>query len=626
MCIPIRLTPYYIHIHQHCLRKSKVMQTRCHLSVLALKQAEKYGEREAFTYKDFGGSVWKTMSYSRFATLVKEASNALLNLGAKPQDAIGVFSQNCIQYLITDFGAYGVRVMSVPFYATSSEQQIQYMINDAQIRFLFVGEQEQYDKAHRIFPLCHSLERIIVFDRSVRISSHDPAALYFDDFLKLGQGLPRQTEVEALYKQANNEDICNILYTSGTTGESKGVVLTYGQYDAALTANDEAVPIRDKDRTIQFLPVTHIFERGWSYLCFSEGSHIIINTDPHEIQQSMRETHPTSMSSVPRFWEKVYQAVKDKIDRSSSMQQKLFRHALEVGRRYNVDCKSQCRRPSPILAMEYKLMDKLVLRLVRKQIGLENSHIFPTAGATVSPEVERFVHSVGINMVVGYGLTESLATVSCDRDNMPYTIGSVGRPIKGIEVKIGDNDEILLKGPTITRGYYKRDAANAAAFTEDGFFRTGDAGYMKNGELFLTDRIKDLFKTSNGKYIAPQMIESLVLVDKFVDQIAIIANERKFVSALIVPEFRLLEDWAKDNGVEVESREQLCQNPKIIKMMTERIHTLQQQLAPYEQIKRFTLIAHHFSMESGELTNTLKIRRAVIYKNFKEVIDKMYEC
>ncbi len=602
------------------------MQTRCHLSVLALKQAEKYGEREAFTYKDFGGSVWKTMSYSRFATLVKEASNALLNLGAKPQDAIGVFSQNCIQYLITDFGAYGVRVMSVPFYATSSEQQIQYMINDAQIRFLFVGEQEQYDKAHRIFPLCHSLERIIVFDRSVRISSHDPAALYFDDFLKLGQGLPRQTEVEALYKQANKEDICNILYTSGTTGESKGVVLTYGQYDAALIANDEAVPIRDKDRAIQFLPVTHIFERGWSYLCFSEGSHIIINTDPHEIQQSMRETHPTSMSSVPRFWEKVYQAVKDKIDRSSSMQQKLFRHALEVGRRYNIDCKSQGRRPSPILAMEYKLMDKLVLRLVRKQIGLENSHIFPTAGATVSPEVERFVHSVGINMVVGYGLTESLATVSCDRDNMPYTIGSVGRPIKSIEVKIDENDEILLKGPTITRGYYKRDAANAAAFTEDGFFRTGDAGYMKNGELFLTDRIKDLFKTSNGKYIAPQMIESLVLVDKFVDQIAIIANERKFVSALIVPEFRLLEDWAKDNGVEVESREQLCQNPKIIKMMTERIHTLQQQLAPYEQIKRFTLIAHHFSMESGELTNTLKIRRPVIYKNFKEVIDKMYEC
>ena len=600
------------------------MQTRCHLSVLALKQAEKYGEREAFTYKDFGGSVWKTMSYSRFATLVKEASNALLNLGAKPQDAIGVFSQNCIQYLITDFGAYGVRVMSVPFYATSSEQQIQYMINDAQIRFLFVGEQEQYDKAHRIFPLCHSLERIIVFDRSVRISSHDPAALYFDDFLKLGQGLPRQTEVEALYKQANKEDICNILYTSGTTGESKGVVLTYGQYDAALIANDEAVPIRDNDRIIQFLPITHIFERGWSYLCFSEGSHIIINTDPHEIQQSMRETHPTCMSSVPRFWEKVYQAVKDKIDRSSPMQQKLFRHALEVGRRYNVDCKSQCRRPSPILAMEYKLMDKLILRLVRRQIGLETSHIFPTAGATVSPEVERFVHSIGINMVVGYGLTESLATVSCDRENMPYTIGSVGRPINGIDVKIDDNNEILLKGPTITKGYYKREAVNADAFTPDGYFRTGDAGYIKDGELFLTDRIKDLFKTSNGKYIAPQLVESLLLVDKFIDQVAVIANERKFVSALIVPEFRLVEEWAKDHGIAYESREDLCANPKVHKMMTERIQTLQQQLAHYEQIKRFTLIPHHFSMESGELTNTLKLRRPQIYKNYSDLINEMY--
>ena len=601
------------------------MQTRCHLSVLAQKQAAKYGERPALTYKDFGSATWKTASYNRFAQMVKQASNAFLNLGIKPQECIAVFSQNCLPYLVTDFGAYGVRAVSIPFYATSSEQQIQYMINDANVRFVFVGEQEQYDKAHRVFALCHSLERIIIFDRSVRISTHDPAAIYFDDFLKLGEGLPRQTEVEQLYAEANDDDICNILYTSGTTGDSKGVVLSYGQYAAALKANDEVVPIKENDRIIQFLPITHIFERGWSYLAFSEGAHIIINTDPHEIQQSMRETHPTCMSSVPRFWEKVYQAVKDKIDNSSAMQQRIFRHALEVGRRYNIDCKSRCRRPSPLLAMEYRIIDKTILRLVRKQIGLENANIFPTAGATVSPEVERFVHSIGINMIVGYGLTESLATVSCDRTDMPYTIGSVGRPINGIEVKIGDNDEILLKGPTITRGYFHRDAANASAFTEDGFFRTGDAGYMKDGELFLTDRIKDLFKTSNGKYIAPQLIESLILVDKFIDQVTVIANERKFVSALVVPEFRLVENWAKDNNIAFESREDLCTNTRVQKMMMERIQTLQQQLAHYEQIKRITLIPHHFSMESGELTNSLKIRRPVIYKNYKDVIDKMYE-
>ena len=601
------------------------MQTRCHLSVIAHKLAAKYGERAAFTYKDFGSSVWKKISYNRFSQLVKQASNALLNLGAKPHDKIAVFSQNCLQYLVTDFGAYGVKLVSIPFYATASEQQIQYMINDAQVRFIFVGEQEQYDKAHRIFALCNTLERIIVFDRSVRISTHDPAALYFDDFLKHGEKLPRQSEVEQLYKEASMDDLCNILYTSGTTGDSKGVMLTYGQYDAALAANDAVVNVGENDRIIQFLPITHIFERGFSYLGFSEGAHIIINTDPHEIQQSMRETHPTCMSSVPRFWEKVYQAVKEKIERSSSIQQKLFRHALEVGRRYNVECKMRCKCPSPWLAMEYKLLDKMILSLVRKQIGLENSNLFPTAGARVSPEVERFVHSVGINMVVGYGLTESLATVSCDRDNKPCTIGSVGRPIDNIEVKIGEDDEVLLKGLTITKGYYHRDAANKEAFTEDGFFRTGDAGYIKDGELFLTDRIKDLFKTSNGKYIAPQLVESLILVDKYIDQVAVIANERKFVSALIVPEFRLVEDWAKEHGIEFCSREDLCANPKVNKMILDRVKTLQQQLAHYEQVKRITLIPHHFSMESGELTNTLKIRRPVVYKNYKNEIDKMYE-
>ncbi len=601
------------------------MQTRCHLSVLIHEQAKKYGDREALIYKDFGGSKWKSVSWKIFSLRVKQVSNAFLNLGLKPQESIAVFSQNCAQYLYTDFGAYGVRGISIPFYATSSEQQIQYMVNDGGVRFLFVGEQEQYDKAHRVFALCPTLERIIVYDRSVRISSHDPNALYFDDFIAIGKNLPRQSEVENLWREANDDDLCNILYTSGTTGESKGVMLSYGQYAAALKANDECVPISDSDSIISFLPFTHIFERGWAYLAISEGSRIIINTNPHDIQQSMRETHPTCMSAVPRFWEKVYQAVRDKIDRSSAMQQRLFRHALAVGRKYNIECLSRGKRPSLALALEYRLVDRSILRLVRKQIGLEKPNIFPTAGATVSPEVEEFVHSVGIGMVVGYGLTESLATVSCDHLDEGYTVGSVGRPINGIKIKISDDGEVLLKGPTITRGYYKRDAANAAAFDADGYFHTGDAGYLKNGELFLTDRIKDLFKTSNGKYIAPQMVESLILVDKYVDQVAVVADQRKFVSALVVPEFRLVEEYARANGIAFDSREDLCANPKVHAMMMERIQTLQQQLAHYEQVKRITLIAHHFSMESGELTNTLKMKRPVIYANFKDIIDKMYE-
>ena len=601
------------------------MQTITHLSVLVHEQAKKYGNRSVFTFQSFGSKQWKQVSWNQFSLRVKQVSNALLNLNVKPQENIAVFAQNCIQYLYTDFGAYGIRAVSIPFYATSSETQIQYMINDAQVRVLFVGEQEQYDKALRVFTLCPSLERIIIFDESVRISANDPNSMYYSDFLKLGEGLPRQTEVENLYKQANMEDLCNILYTSGTTGDSKGVMLTYGQYSAALEANRACVPIRECDRSISFLPVTHIFERGWCYLCLSVGAHVIINTNPKEIQQSMRETHPTCMSSVPRFWEKVYQAVKDKIDRSGAVKQKLFAYALSVGKKYNIDYLSHAKRPPLTLALEYKMMDKAVLSLVRKTMGLENPNIFPTAGAYVSPEVEEFVHSIGINMVVGYGLTESLATVTCDHTSEGYTIGSVGRPINSIELKIGENDEVLLKGPTITPGYYKRDAITAASFTEDGFFKTGDAGYIKNGELFLKERIKDLFKTSNGKYIAPQQIEALLLVDKFVEQVAVIADQRKFVSALIVPSYLQIEDWARNNGVKFESHEDLCENPKVRAMMKERIDTLQQTLSHYEQIKRFTLLPKPLTMENGELTNTLKLRRPQVSKNYKELIDKMYE-
>ena len=601
------------------------MQVKSHLSVLIHDLANKYGDKTALTFKKFGSDKWQSVSWNQFSLRVKQVSNALLNIGAKPHDKIAVFSQNCVHYLYTDFGAYGIKVCSIPFYATSSEQQIQYMINDGQVRFLFVGEQDQYDKAHRVFALCPSLERIIIFDSSVRISTHDPAALYFKDFIKLGENLPRQTEVEALYQSASMDDMANILYTSGTTGDSKGVMLTYGQYDAALRANDEVVPVSEKDRVINFLPFTHIFERGWAYLCLSEGAQLFINTYPHEIQESMRQVHPTCMCSVPRFWEKVYIAVKAKMDEAGSVQKKLFYHALAVGRKRNIEYIANGKRPPLTLELEYKIINKTILSMVRKQLGLEHPNIFPTAGAYVSPEVEEFILSVGIGMVVGYGLTESLATVSCVHLDKKFTIGSVGRPISSIQIKIGEDNEILLKGPTITKGYYHRDTTNAKVFDEEGYFRTGDAGYMKDGELFLTERIKDLFKTSNGKYIAPQQVESLLLVDKFIDQVAVIADQRKFVSALIVPEFRLVEDWAREHHIAFGSREDLCANEQVKKMLQERINTLQQQLAYYEQIKRITLLPHHFSMESGELTNTLKIRRPIINKNYQAEIDKMYE-
>ena len=600
------------------------MQAKCHMSVLVHEQAKKYGDREMLIYQDFGGKEWKSLSWNQVSATVMQVSNALLNLGVKVQENIGVFSQNSVQYIECDFGAWGVRAVTIPFYATSSEQQIQFMVNDAKIRFLFVGEQEQYDKARRIFSLCPTLERIIVFDPMVHISSHDPNAIYFADFLKLGENLPRQTEVDKLQQQANGDDIANILYTSGTTGDSKGVILTHGQFMAAFEANGKCVPVTENDRVMNFLPYTHIFERGWAILALTMGATMIVNTHPQQVQQSMRDTHPTCMSAVPRFWEKVYMGVMDKIEHASGMQRRLFKHALSVGRRHNIEYLSKGKKPPVALHLEYEMLNRTVFSLVRKELGLENAHFFPTAGAAVSAYVEEFVHSIGINMIVGYGLTESLATVSCDHLGEPYTVGSVGQPIEGIDIKISDEGEILLKGPTITVGYFNREDLTKQAFTEDGYFRTGDAGYMKDGELFLTERIKDLFKTSNGKYIAPQMIESKLLVDKYIDQICIIADQRKFVSALIVPVYSLLEEYAREHGIAFDSREQLCKDERIIKMMYERIDTLQQQLAHYEQVKRFTLLPHHLSMEKGELTNTLKIKRRVLNENYKAEIDAMY--
>ena len=546
-------------------------------------------------------------------------------MGVKVQENIGVFSQNCPQYLFCDYGAWGVRAVTIPFYATSSEQQIQYIVNDAKIRFLFVGEQEQYDKAKRVMSLCPTLERIVVFDASVALNRSDANAIYFDDFLKLGEGFPRQTEVAKLSSEATFEDLANILYTSGTTGDSKGVMLTYGQYHAALAANAKCVNVREEDRVLDFLPFAHIFEKAWAILSVSVGARLIINNDPKRVQQSMRETNPTCMSAVPRFWEKVYAGVMEKIENSSTVSQRIFNYALSVGRKHNIDYLSRGKRPPISLSIKYNTINKTLFAKIRKELGLVNPNIFPTAGAAISPHIEEFVHSVGINMIAGYGLTESLATVTCDHHGEPYTVGSVGRFVDGLEMKISEEGEVLLKGPTIFKGYYNRKDVTEESFTPDGFFKTGDVGYIKNGELFLTERIKDLFKTSNGKYIAPQMVESRLMVDKYIDQIAIIADERKFVSALIVPEYRLLEAYAQSRGKIYLSTEELCADADVNAMLKERIDTLQQQFAYYEQVKRFTILPAPFTMESGELTNTLKLRRRVVNERYKAIIDKMYE-
>lgn len=601
------------------------MQNASPLSSVIHSQATAYGNRTALMFRDSSLGKWVDVSWNAFSAKVRAVSNALLELGVGVQENLAVFSQNMPECLYVDFGAYGIRSVTIPFYATSSETQVRYMVNDAHIRYIFVGEQYQYDTAYRVLKIEHSVCKLIIFDKSVQRDAQDQVSLYFDEFLRLGESLSHQAEVERRTAELGLDDLANILYTSGTTGLSKGVMLTHRMYDVAIKAHVGALNLSEKDLVMNFLPFTHVFERAWSYLCIKTGATLAVNRNPADILKSLQEVHPTCMCAVPRFWEKVYAGVQEKINSCSMVQKKMLLDALRVGKAYNVDYRMRGLVPPPSLKMQYLFYEKTVIALLLKNLGLERHNFFPTAGAAVPPVVEEFVHSAGINMVVGYGLTESTATVACDRWNKPVAIGSVGRLLDGVQLKFGENDEILLKGDTITRGYYRKAEVTALSIDSEGWFHTGDAGYMKNGELFLTDRIKDMFKTSNGKYIAPQMLESKLVVDRYIDQLVIIADQRKFVSALVIPEYKLLEEYAQRKRLDIKNRQELCSHPRIVDFVMDRIDTLQQEFAHYEQIKRITLLPEPFSMERGELTNTLKIKRSVLNVNYAQEIENMYK-
>jgi long-chain acyl-CoA synthetase len=595
-----------------------------YLPVLIAEQAQKYGKKTAISYRNYDTNSWVPVTWNDLAKKVNYVSNALLELGVKVQENVAVFSQNMPECIYLDFGAYGVRAVTIPFYATSSEAQVKYMIDDAQIRFVFVGEQPQYETAFRVHSMCPTMERIIIFDRTVKKAANDELSIYFDEFLKMGMERKQQAGVYNRAHSFQPTDIANILYTSGTTGNSKGVVLTHEMYRSAI-AGHNILPLSEKDVVLNFLPFTHVFERAWSYLCLACGCQLAVNLRPQDVLQSMREVHPTCMCSVPRFWEKVYSAVCDKIEASNFVQRKLMKEALRIGKKYNVDYLCNQKEPPLSLKLQYGFYEKTIIALLKSTLGLERANFFPTAGAAVPPVIEEFVRSVGINMIVGYGLTETTATVTLDILSKKISIGSVGRPLGTYEMRVDEEtSEILLKGPSITPGYYKKESATADAIDAEGWFHTGDAGYIKDGELYLTDRIKDLFKTSNGKYIAPQMIESKLVVDRYIDQIVIIADQRKFVSALIIPNYPLLEEYAQKRGIEYGSREELCRNVRINDMVMTRIETLQQEFAHYEQIKKICLLPNPFSMERGELTNTLKVKRRVLAENYKKEIDAMY--
>ena len=596
-----------------------------HFAELIHRQAEKYGNRTALKHRDNATGKWLKISWREFSDKVMLTAKAMAEFGIKVQENIGVYSQNMPQCLYTDFGAYGNRVVSIPMYATNSPGQIEYIINDAKIRTLFVGEQLQYNNAFKVQKDSKYLERLVVFDPAVKMNPEDKTSIYFDDFLRLGDNAHAESTVKIRMTEAVPEDLATIIYTSGTTGESKGVMLPHSCYLEAMRIHDVRLPlVTDKDLSMSFLPMTHIFEKAWCYYCLHKGVTIAINQDPKMIQKTLPEVHPTLMCNVPRFWEKVYAGVHEKINSASPAMKKIFLDAIETGRKYNLEYKNK-GIPAPCsLKLKFQFYNKTVFTLLKKVLGIERGRFFPVAGAPLSDTINEFLQSVNIPIAYGYGLSETTATV-CFYPEIGFQFGSIGEVMPGVQVKIDPgNNEILVKGKTVMSGYYNKPEETKKAFTEDGFFRTGDAGRLEGNTLFFTERIKDLYKTSNGKYIAPQAIEMVMSGDNYIEQIAVIGDQRKFVSALIVPAYPLLEKYAGEKGISFESREELVKNKNIIRFIEARVEEHQKNLASYEKIKRFTLLPEPFMM-GCELTDTLKLRRPVVLQKYATEIEAMYE-
>lgn len=594
---------------------------------LIASQAAKYGDREVFRHKEHDKNDWIPTTWNQFNKEVNEAALAFEILGIQENDNIAIYSQNRPEMLVTDFGAFNNRVVPVPLFATASKSQVEYIVKDASIKMIFVGDKDQYNIAREAEKDCEVLKQIIVYDKNVKFDDNDDNSLYFDQILQLGSKASDRTkaEVERRSQAATADDLACLIYTSGTTGEPKGVMLTHSNFDSQMDSHVKRLEtVTDEDVSMNFLPLSHIFERAWAYFCLTKGIKMAINIDPREIQKTICEINPTIMCSVPRFWEKVYTAVQEKVHSMSGFQKKMVDHALKIGKIRNLDYERVGKKAPWHIEMQYKLFDKLVFSKLRRAIGIENGNIFPTAGAPLSDNIVEFLHSAGINIVVGYGLSESTATVSC-YPILNYKIGTIGTKLPALDVKIGPNNEILLKGPTIMKGYYNKPAETAKAFTPDGYFRTGDAGtFDEDGNLIMTERIKDLFKTSNGKYIAPQALESRLGEDKYIEQVAVIGDQRKYVTAIIIPAYEALKEYAHNKKIKYQNVDELVKNSEIYKMIEDRINNLQQNFAGFEQIKKFTLLPRAFSMETGELTNTLKIRRPVINQLYRNEIDAMY--
>lgn len=583
------------------------------------QQAKTKGNQTALRHKENG--IWKDISWTEFQYQLNQLSQALLACNIQIQEKIAIFAQNMPRWTITDIATLQIRAITVPIYATNTAQQAEFVLNHADVKILFVGDQEQYDHALEIAPHCPQLQKIVAMKPTISLKQ-DAFSYTWEQFIELGSPT-QQAELTQRLHNKKMEDLFTIIYTSGTTGEPKGVMLDYSNLAHQLETHDLALDVTPQDISLSFLPFSHIFERAWVAYILHRGATLCYLEDTNQVRSVLSEIRPTLMCAVPRFYEKIYAAVLDKVQKAPKLRQLLFHWAIAIGQK-RFERFTQNKPLSFWLTQQYHLADKLVLSKLRQLLG-GRIKMMPCGGAKLEPAIGLFFHSIGINIKLGYGMTETTATISCWHD-VQFNPNSIGTLMPKSEVKIGENNEILVRGGMVMKGYYKKPEETAQAFTEDGFLKTGDAGKLDSkGNLFITDRIKELMKTSNGKYIAPQYIESKIGKDKFIEQIAIIADAKKYVSALIVPCFDSLEEYARQLNIKYQDRLDLIKNSEILKMFEQRINAVQKELAHFEQVKKFTLLSQAFSIKLGEITPTLKLKRKVIMERYRSQIEAMYK-
>ncbi len=583
------------------------------------ERAAKYGSREVYRFRKNGDKHFTSITWNELVAETESVSAALLSMGFGTGSNIGIFSNNRPDWSISDYGILGIRGVVVPFFGTATKEQVKYIVDETQMELMFVGNQEQLEKADWVLTHSQSLKKIVVFDPSVQMNNE--RCLSWQDFKKSGENTELKENFKKVLNEVQPDDLATILYTSGTTGEPKGVMLGHDNFMFCFGIHEQRLDVTDQDVSMCFLPLSHIFERTWSFYMLHCGTVNIFLENPREVIEVLPVAKPTLMCTVPRFFEKTHEGIEAEYKKWPVIKQKIFDWSIKIGHLYSEYRKNS--KPAPVgLQIKRSIADKLVLKKLRSIFG-GNIRMMPCSGAAIRPELLRFFHATGLFVNFGYGATETTATVSCYKSDV-YEFESCGTIMPELEVKISDDGEILVKGASVFRGYYNKPDETAKSLI-DGWYQTGDEGHFSpNGNLVMTDRLKDLFKTSVGKYVSPQKIELLLGQDIYIEQVFAIGDNRKYVTALIVPVISRIKEEAARFNLTYQSDKQLMELPEVKEFMRQRIEHLQSELSSYEKVARFTLIHEPFSIENNAMTSTLKIKRRVIAEKYKTEIEAMY--